>query len=628
MKDGFIKVASASPVLKVADCEKNADIIIEAYNEAVKKGVKLIVFPEMAICAYTVGELVRQRTLLSGAEAALLKIRDATVGSDTVAIVGFPFSLNGAIYNCAAVICNGSILGIVPKSTILSCDSCYDGRYFTPAPEFNTEVILGEEIVTFGKKQIFACENNPDFAIGVEIGNDLFAVKSPSLDLALEGATVIACPMASGELVAASEKRRETVKMHSGRLISAYITANAGMGESSSEGVYSGHSVIAENGKILAESKPFEGEMLITDIDVQRITSDRLKNGLFIGKGDYETVFFTQTQTETKLDRKINSAPFMPVCGVEREERCKTVLEIQSRALARRIQHIRAKKIVIGISGGLDSTLALAVMCRAMDITKRSRGDIIAITLPCFGTTKCTKSNAQKMCEILGVTFKEINISASVTQHLKDIEHAPDNFDVTYENAQARERTQVLMDVANQCGGIVIGTGDLSEAALGWATYNGDHMSMYSVNCDVPKTLVRHLVRYYADSCGNDDLKATLYDVLGTPVSPELIPPKDGEIVQVTEDLVGPYELHDFFLYYFVRYGFTAEKIFRMAKIAFEGAYSEETVRKWLTTFLRRFFMQQFKRSCSPDGVRVGSVALSPSVWRMPSDAEGTIFKF
>ncbi len=627
MKDGFIKVASVSPVLKVADCDKNADVIIESYIEAAKKDVKLLVMPEMAITAYTVGELVSNRALLVSVEKALLKIREATRGYDTLLVVGFPFAQNGAIYNCAAVITDGSILGIVPKTAITCGGENYDGRYFTPAPDFNTEITLGGEIVTFGKKQIFACEQNPEFTVGVEIGDDLFAVKSPSLDLALEGATVIACPMAKSELVGREEKIRDTVKMHSDRLNCAYITANAGIGESSSEGAFSGYSLIAENGKVLAESKPFVSEMLVTDIDVQILSHDRIKDNLFVGRGDFETVFFTQAQTETKLSRVISDNPFMPVCGEEREKRCERILDIQAHALARRVSHIRSKKIVIGISGGLDSTLALIVMARAMDILKRPRTDIIAITLPCFGTTKRTKSNAQKMCEMLGVDFKEINIGASVTQHLKDIGHELDNFDVTYENAQARERTQVLMDVANKVGGIVIGTGDLSEAALGWATYNGDHMSMYSVNCDVPKTLVRILVSYYADTCGNSELKEIFYDVLGTPVSPELIPPKDGEIVQVTEDLVGPYELHDFFLYHFIRYGFTAEKIFRMAKIAFAEKYREETISKWLSTFFRRFVMQQFKRSCSPDGVRVGNVALTPSVWRMPSDTEGEIFK-
>ncbi len=627
MKDGFIKVAAASPILKIADCEKNAEIIINDYDDAAKNGVKLIVFPEMAVCGYTVGELVRQRALLKSAKDAIVSIREATKGCDTLAVVGFPYSMNGSVYNCAAVICNGSILGIVPKTAIACCGEQYDGRFFAPAPETNCEIMLDGEIVTFGRKQIFSCEDNPEFTVGVEIGYDLFAVKAPSLDLALEGATVIACPMASSEIVGARESRYETVKVHSGRTVSAYIMANAAMGESSAEGVFSGHSLIAENGTVLAESKPFEPTVLKADIDVQRLTHDRQNNTLFVSKGEYETVFFTQAQTVTELSREIPQNPFMPVCDEKREERCRTVLEIQANALARRLSHVRAKTAVVGISGGLDSCLALLVMAEAIDILKRDRKDILAVTLPCFGTTSRTKSNAEKMCEALGVSFKEVNIKKAVSQHFEDIGQDPECYDVTYENAQARERTQVLMDIANKSGGIVIGTGDLSELALGWATYNGDHMSMYGVNCDVPKTLVRHIVRYYADSCESDELKATLYDILGTPVSPELIPPKeDGQIAQITEDLVGPYELHDFFLYYFVRYGFTAEKIYRIAKIAFKNTYSDKVIEKWLSSFFRRFITQQFKRSCSPDGVRVGKVALSPSAWRMPSDAEYSIF--
>ncbi len=626
MKDGFIKVAASSPCLKVADCDKNADVIINAYNEAREKGVKLVVFPEMAVSAYTAGELFFTRALLLSAEKAILKIKEATKGSDTVAVVGFPYALNGSVYNSAAVICNGSILGIVPKTTVACCDTCYDARYFAPAPDFNTEVVLGGEIVTFGAKQIFACEENPEFTVGVEIGNDLFALKSPALDLALEGATVIACPMASPEIVGSAEKRRRTVQNRSETILGAYILSNASMGESSAEGVYSGHSLIAEKGDVLCESKPFSPEMLITDIDVQRLAFDRLKNRLFSVTGEIETVYFSQKQTKTELVREIPKAPFMPN-EAEKDGRCAEILDIQANALARRVAHVRAKKIVVGISGGLDSCLALLVMTRAMDILERERADILAVTMPCFGTTGRTKSNAEKMCEALNVSFKEVNIKKAVSQHFEDIGQSPDTYDVTYENSQARERTQVLMDIANKTGGIVVGTGDLSELALGWATYNGDHMSMYGVNCDVPKTLVRVLVRYCADTCADVDLKNTLYDILGTPVSPELIPPKDGEIAQITEDLVGPYELHDFFLYYFVRYGFTAEKILRLAKHAFADSYDEQTIKKWLNNFFSRFVTQQFKRSCSPDGPRVGKVALSPSAFRMPSDAESTIFK-
>jgi len=627
VKDGFVKVAAVSPFLRVADCENNALVITKEYEKAANTGVKLIVFPEMSVTAYTVGELVRQRALLKSAENAVLSIRNATKGYDTVAVIGFPFVMNGSVYNCAAVIQNGSVLGIVPKTTVGCYGDNYDARYFAEAPAENTDVFFGGEIVPFGAKQIFVCEENEEIAIGVEFESDLLSVKTPSCDLALNGATVIACLAASSELVGRAERVKASVKAHSDRIISAYIYANAGMGESSSDGVYSGHSLIAENGSVLAEGKPFTDGITVTDIDVQRLTHDRMKNTAFKSENDYETVYFSMEQTETALVRSIAKNPFMP-CENQKNERCAAILDIQAQALARRVSHVRAKKIVVGISGGLDSCLALLVMVRAMDLLGRDRKDILAVTMPCFGTTERTKSNAEKLCEELGVTFKEVNIAKAVTQHFEDIGQDKSNYDVAYENAQARERTQVLMDIANQEGGIVIGTGDLSELALGWATYNGDHMSMYSVNCSVPKTLVRLLVRYYADNCGSEALKASLCDILGTPVSPELIPPKEsGEISQITEDLVGPYELHDFFIYYFVRYGFTAEKIFRLAIKAFDGAYDGNTVRKWLSSFFRRFVTQQFKRSCSPDGPRVGSVALTPNVWKMPSDAEYNVWK-
>ena len=627
MKDGFFKVAAACPNTKVADCFGNAELIIKEINEANKRGIKLIVFPEMTVCSYSLGELVRQRTVIKSAEDAIIKIRNATKGCDTVAVIGFPFSVNCSLYNCAAVIQNGSVLGIVPKTAVGCFGEVYDGRYFEPAPKEMIEVVFGGEIVTFGAKQVFVCEENEEIAIGVEFESDLLSVKAPSCDLALNGATVIACLAASAELVGRAERRAANVKLHSERIISAYVLANAGMGESSSDSVYSGHSVIAEKGDVLAESKPFDPQLLYTDIDVQKIMHDRLKNTGFKGDNLCETVYFSMEQTENELVRRIEKNPFMPD-KANKNERCSDILEIQAQALARRVSHVRAKKIVVGISGGLDSCLALLVMAKAMDILARDRKDILAITMPCFGTTKRTKSNAEKMCEALGVSFKEINIKKAVKQHFEDIGQDDGMYDVTYENSQARERTQVLMDIANKEGGIVIGTGDLSELALGWATYNGDHMSMYGVNCSVPKTLIRVLVKYYADNCADEKLAEPLYDILGTPVSPELIPPKgNGEIAQITEDIVGPYELHDFFIYYFVRYGFTKEKIFRLAMAAFVGEYDELTVRKWLDSFFRRFITQQFKRSCSPDGPRVGKVALTPSVWRMPSDAEYSIWK-
>ena len=626
MKDGFIKAATASPILKVADCQNNAKVIIEEYATAKKKGVKLLVFPELSVTAASAGELYRNRTVLKAAKDAVIAIKAATKGDNMVVIVGFPFAEGASVYNCAAVISDGSILGIVPKTCVASFGESYDSRFFAPAPEENTDVFFDGEIVPFGAKQIFVCEENTEFAIGVEFGDDLRAVNAPSCHLAVNGATVIACLDASSELIGRKGGRRRTVEAHSERTVTAYLYANAAMGESGADCIYAGHSLIAENGNLLAESKPFDPQMLFNDIDVQRLMHDRMKNTAFGAAFDYETVYFSQEQTETELVRHIPKNPFMPNES-ERDERCADILEIQAQALARRLAHVRAKTAVVGISGGLDSCLALLVMAKSMDILGRSRADVLAVTMPCFGTTKRTKSNAEKLCEALNVTFKEVNIGAAVTQHFKDIGQDPENYDVTYENSQARERTQVLMDIANKCGGIVVGTGDLSELALGWATYNGDHMSMYSVNCSVPKTLIRYIVRYYADTCGNKALAEPLYDILGTPVSPELIPPKDGEISQITEDLVGPYELHDFFIYYFVRYGFTKEKIFRMARVAFEGEYSDETIEKWLNSFFRRFVTQQFKRSCSPDGPRVGSVALCPTVWRMPSDAEFSLWK-
>lgn len=626
MKDGFIRVASLSPFLKVADCEANAKTIVNEYLFAKQKGAKLVVFPELSVTTSCAGELFRNRTLLKKSAEAVLSIREATKGDDTVVVVGFPFAENGAVYNCAAVISNGSVLGIVPKSTVSSYGENSDARFFSPAPTVNSDVFFGGEIVPFGAFQIFSCEENTEFAIGIEFADSLNSIVPASCGLAMNGATVIVCLAATSELIGRKEVIRNAVKVQSARTHTSYIYSNASMGQSSADCVYSGYSVIAENGDILAESKPFDPQLLFTEIDVQRLTHDRYKDTSISPSCDYETVYFSQAQTETDLTRRIPKNPFMP-CEAKRDERCAEILEIQAQALARRLSHVRAKKAVVGISGGLDSCLALLVMAKAVDILQRSRKDVLAVTLPCFGTTKRTKSNAQKLCEALGVDFKEVNIKKAVTQHFKDIEQDPEKYDVTYENSQARERTQVLMDIANKEGGIVVGTGDLSELALGWATYNGDHMSMYSVNCSVPKTLIRHVVRYYADNCGSKALAEPLYDILGTPVSPELIPPKDGEISQITEDLVGPYELHDFFIYYFVRYGFTKEKIFRMTKAAFEGEYSDETIEKWLTSFFRRFVTQQFKRSCSPDGPRVGTVALTPSVWRMPSDAEFTLFK-
>ena len=629
MLDGFIKVATASPAVRVADCDGNAKNIIREYRLAKEKGVKLLVFPELSVSSYSCGELFRQQVVLEGSKRALAKIKEATADSDMLVFVGAPMAFSGTLYNCAVAICNGRILGVVPKSVIPNYSDMYEARYFAPAPkEVFYANVLGES-VPVGSGIVFKCSENGELTVGAEICEDMFAPVSPSAKLALSGANVIVNLSASSEVIGKKEARKTAVKAQSASLCAAYLYANCSNGESTADSVWSGHSLIAENGRILAESELFEPAMLVTEIDIQRLTHDRLRNNNFAVSGECVCVNFSQKQEKTVLTREVERYPFIPSDETLRKERCDTILKMQANALMKRVSHINCKNIVVGISGGLDSCLALLVMAKAMDGLNRSRTDITAVTMPCFGTTKRTKSNAEKLCESLGVDFKEVNITKAVKQHFEDIGQSENEYDVTFENSQARERTQVLMDIANKSGGIVIGTGDLSELALGWATYNGDHMSMYGVNASIPKTLVRHLVRYYADTCVNAELSATLYDILDTPVSPELIPPKDGKIAQVTEDIVGPYDLHDFFLYYLVRFGFSPEKIYRLACHAFEGMFDAETVKYWLSVFMRRFITQQFKRSCVPDGPKVGSVALSPrGDWRMPSDTALDLWRF
>lgn len=629
MYNGFIKVATASPELSVADCAKNAECIIKDYNKARALGVKLLVFPELSVSSCSCGDLFKQRLLLEGSLNALGEIKRATEDGDTLVFVGFPFLFNGKIYNCTAAICGGKILGMVPKTVIFGCSVADGAGCFSEGKCEVTEVsILGEK-VPFGANIIFKCSENPELSVGAEVGGDAISPLPLHAELALNGATVIVNPSAYPEAVGMTEKRRCLLKTESARYACAYLYANASVGESSADGVYSGHSLIAENGKILAESEPFGTSFNVTEIDLQRLTHDRMGQNAFKTEDSFFTVCFSQTQEKTVLTRRIPKYPFIPENATERASRCGEILQMQASALKRRISQINCKNAVVGISGGLDSCLALLVAVKAMDALNRPRTDITAVTMPCFGTTKRTKSNAQKMCEELKVTFKEVNITKAVTQHFEDIGQNPTQYDVTFENSQARERTQVLMDIANMSGGIVIGTGDLSELALGWATYNGDHMSMYGVNGGVPKTLIRHIVRYYADTTDNKRLAEALYDILATPVSPELIPPKDnGTIAQVTEDIVGPYELHDFFLYYFLRFGFTPEKIRLLAEYAFEGEYDSETVKYWLSVFCRRFITQQFKRSCLPDGPRIGSVSLSPrGDLKIPSDASPSLWK-
>ena len=628
MKDGFLRVASATPHIKVADCTGNSQKIIAMAKEANENGASIVVFPELCITGYTCSDLFLQRALLNAAEENLKYIIKETKELDCVILVGLPVRANSGLYNCAAVICHGDLLGLVPKKYIPNYSEFYELRHFTPAKDELTSIdFLGKQTY-FGKDIIFECLGMPEFKLGVEICEDLWTAEPPSGKLALNGATIIANLSASDEVIGKADYRRMLVRSQSARLLSAYVYTSAGLGESTQDLVFSGHNMICENGSILAESKRFTTGIIYADVDLQKMESERAKTNTFVGEDDFYNVKFRLPLKDLELKRTFSKTPFVPTNKANLDERCEEILTIQATGLATRIQHTNVKSVVIGLSGGLDSTLALIVAVHAMDMLKRDRKDIIAVTMPCFGTTKRTKSNAEILAESYGVSFKDINISKAVTQHFEDIGQSMEVLDVTFENGQARERTQVLMDIANKTGGFVIGTGDLSELALGWATYNGDHMSMYAVNASIPKTLVRHLTAFEAEH-SEGDLKRALLDILDTPVSPELLPPKDGEISQKTEDLVGPYELHDFFLYYLVRQGFTPKKIFRLAKIAFSGVYDDETIKKWLKTFLRRFFSQQFKRSCLPDGPKVGTVTLSPrGDWRMPSDAVNTEFDF
>ena len=628
MKDGFIKVAAATPALRPADTEFNVKQCIELAERASGEGVKVLVFPELAITGYSCGDLFNTETLLDGAIEALKEYVYSSAMLDMVSVIGLPVCFGDKIYNCAAVVSGGQLLGLVPKKEIPNFAESYEARIFTPATDDNFAYVFDDSVVILGTKQFFVCRSMPSLRLGVEICEDLCSAIPCSSLLSAAGATVIANPAASGETVVSKQYKKMMVSSQSARAICGYIYAGAGVGESTSSTVFSGHSLIAENGSILAEREPFDlGQLIISEIDVQNIVHDRRGKNTF-GKNtygkEYSEIEFDLMLEETELTRNIDAYPFIPADKNALSEKCSDILNIQSVGLARRIESSYSKKIVVGISGGLDSCLAILVMARAMDRLGRNRKDIIAVTMPCFGTTRRTKNNATVLCEALGVDFREIDIFAAVEQHFKDIGHDMSNHNVVYENAQARERTQVLMDIANAEGGIVVGTGDLSELALGWATYNGDHMSMYGVNCSLPKTLIRRVVRYCADEAsakGENLLADSIYDILDTPVSPELLPADEGgNIAQVTENIVGPYELHDFFIYNFVRYGYSPSKLYRLARIAFAEKYDDATVIKWLEVFLRRFFSQQFKRSCLPDGPKVGSVALSFNDFKMPSD--------
>ncbi len=623
MRFGFIKTAAVSPALKVADCDYNVSEIINEIKNASKEGVKLLVFPELSITGYTCGDLFFQNTLLASALAGLKRIVKASRGVEMVCVVGLPIVKNNLIYNCAAVLVNGTILGFVPKSCIAEYNEFYEKRYFTKAPEKNDIFVFDGNEYPFGKNIVFKCRDIPEFCIGVEICQDLWSPVPPSVNLAAAGATIIANPSASNEILGKADYRRSLVKMQSAKLSCGYVFASASDYESSSDLVFSGHNIIAENGSILVQSQLFETNMIISEIDVDKLCCERRRLGTFseVELTECATVMFDVDVIDTHLTRQLPKLPFVPEKITERDKNCVEILSIQASGLAKRIKHTGCKTTVVGVSGGLDSCLALLVTVMAHKKLSLPLSSIIAVSMPCFGTTERTKSNAEKICEELGVRFKTIEIGDTVSSHLKDIDHSLTDYDVAYENAQARERTQVLMDIANMEGGIVVGTGDLSELVLGFATYNGDHMSMYAVNSSVPKTLIRYIIKYYADYSGNEVLKETLYDILDTPVSPELLPPDGDKIVQQTEDIVGPYELHDFYMYYMLRYGFSPTKIYYLALLT-QPEYDDKTILKWLKIFYERFFKSQFKRSCLPDGPKVGTVAVSPrGDLRMPSDA-------
>lgn len=625
MQDGFVKIAAATPDLRVADCAYNASEIVKLAKQAAAKGAHLVVFPELCLTGYTCGDLFLQRTLLDGALAALDTVCRETAALNAAVVVGLPLVHQGKLFNVAAVLCGGKIEGIVPKQFIPNYSEFYEQRHFVSGAgvPFQTISLLGQDtLFAGGEPLVFQCADMPEFTLGVEICEDLWVANPPSTRLAQAGATVIVNLSASDEIIGKASYRRDLVRQQSARLLCAYLYADAGFGESTQDLVFAGHDLIAENGALLAESRLFDRGVIYADIDVQRLTHERRRMNTFVTEQNPAVAALPVHPGANDLtDRTFPRTPFVPASKALRDERCEEILSLQATGLATRLRHTHAKTAVVGLSGGLDSTLALIVLVHAFDMLGLDHKGILAVTMPCFGTTARTKGNAEKLADAYGVTLETVDIKAAVDQHFSDIGQSKDDLSVTFENGQARMRTLVLMNLANKTGGMVVGTGDLSELALGWATYNGDHMSMYGVNASIPKTLVRYLVAYEADRTMGE-LSDVLYDVLDTPVSPELLPPKDGEISQKTEDLVGPYELHDFFLYYMLRFGYPPRKIYRIARKTFAGVYDDATIKKWLVTFVRRFFTQQFKRSCLPDGPKVGTVTLSPrGDWRMPSDA-------
>ena len=629
MNQGFIRVAAATPRIRVADPAYNRMQMEELCREAAAGGVKVLVFPELCLTGYTCSDLFLQDPLLDAAKRELAELADMGKDLDLLVFVGLPWLRDGQLYNVMAAIKDGQILGLVPKTNIPNYSEFYEARHFHKGnrkPVMEAVVMKSgvTDYVPMGTDLLFACANMEGLVIGAEICEDVWVPDPPSNRHALAGATLIVNASASDENTGKDLYRRSLVENQSARLVCGYIYADAGEGESTTDLVFAGHNLICENGTLLRESERFTTGLITADLDLERLRNERRRMTTFgpLDSEGYQRVAFTVRKAPLSLERFVDPAPFVPGNKADRDRRCEEILLIQAMGLKKRLAHTGCENAVIGISGGLDSTLALLVTARAFDLLSLERTCITAVTMPCFGTTDRTYTNACELTRILGANLKEVDIRAAVNQHFADIGHDPADHSVTYENSQARERTQVLMDIANKGGGMVIGTGDMSELALGWATYNGDHMSMYGVNASVPKTLVRHLVRYYAETCGNERLAAILYDILDTPVSPELLPPEEGKISQKTEDIVGPYELHDFFLYYILRFGYHPAKIYRLAKKAFDGVYGNETILKWLKTFYRRYFSQQFKRSCLPDGPKVGSVAVSPrGDLRMPSDA-------
>ena len=636
MRDGFVKVAAGTPKIRVADCRYNAEQIFTLMREADKQGVKVLALPELCLTGYTCGDLFLQPTLLRGAEEGLATILEATRNLDMVTAVGLPVrdKWDNKLYNCAAIIQNGEILGLVPKTYLPNYGEFYEGRWFAPSGGpggVDHNLTLCGQQVNLSCSGVFACGSLDGLVIGVEICEDLWAPEPPSAVLARQGATIILNLSASNETVGKAAYRRALVTGQSGRLVCGYVYANAGEGESTADLVFSGHNMIAENGALLAERR-FANGLIISEIDVDKLVAERRRRNTYVSSGndpDIWRVQFDMDLVDTRLTRPISPTPFVPQDEADRAERYNEILYTAALGLKKRLEHTHAKTAVVGLSGGLDSTLAVLITALAMEMLDRPASDIIAVTMPCFGTTDRTKSNAVLLAERLGCTLRTIDIGRAVKVHFEDIGQSMEDHDVTFENGQARERTQVLMDIANQTGGLVIGTGDLSELALGWCTYNGDHMSNYAVNAGIPKTLVRHLVSFISVDKEAEDpwLSTVLADILDTPVSPELLPAIEGQIAQKTEDLVGPYELHDFYLYYTVRWGFGPRKVLRLAEEAIGKRYDRATLIKWLRSFYRRFFSQQFKRSCLPDGPKVGSVALSPrGDWRMPSDAVAALW--